>query len=736
MEKFFPRSLLFLFAIVAADFAQAVPADYPRVPRFHLPGLKESELTEAIKLNLRYHGFEKISELADRFKLKVWLAGGTAATLANHIRWNILSGDSDLLSRARTSLMNHSLANNAVIDLIFHRNQDLDFVVDVEPGRHLTKEELHLFREELKAMFPGRKIEVTSLRQPLHDERTPLMLDLDFSRQHSDTLSTSLIQLASHKDHPLEILNLREMSGIKGSLISDIAKGKAHLLWSNQHRNTRRYMEGMNPEIFEVIRFLIKVSQFDSMISKEDYEILRKVIADWQWSPADHYYIRLWISREAPKILRNAADIERAYDLVENLGLRQKLVEYFLSPFGAKTANNHFLSSSAVEILFGERFRAQPELKQSFFSGRLFERVPLRWETEASDLQQNTKLAGETAFDLGLTVVAHETDDSVAEDISRGVYRSPNFFISRKDVVGELAAHGNGTYFLAGTKGDAMNQVHLNSRHLVYWVDPNARRGIDFEVFAGRNAQGASTEIYVFFNRKSLRERDEFPYVDIRLIQLHHQPEHMDRYEDSIHARIMFGRLFSRAQRKGDFVTALKELTYQWARLKDSEKGLRALKTFRHLIRWLNLGENREADWFDRQLKRDLRGMLYALQDEGHIGGELSETPPKPGSSHYNQIRARYMKPQKEFADWFRSLRVAVAQVVIEGAENRSPFQSALDKNLPSIVEDIKSFGAPEFEEVLRDEWRKAGSQCESKLRALFPSHSAPASLTSEPPSF
>ena len=102
--------------------------------------------------------------------------------------------------------------------------------------------------------------------------------------------------------------------------------------------------------------------------------------------------------------------------------------------------------------------------------------------------------------ELGLTIVAHETNDFLAyESITRAHTGAPNVFISRSNATGEAAVHGNGFYTAVGKKGARGSGITIR-----FTVDPDAREGVDFFLTnGGTTGEGA---YIVWLNRNAKGE--------------------------------------------------------------------------------------------------------------------------------------------------------------------------------------------------------------------------------------
>ncbi|MEK7357834.1 MAG: hypothetical protein AAB250_15390, partial [Bdellovibrionota bacterium] len=191
--------------------------------------------------------------------------------------------------------------------------------------------------------------------------------------------------------------------------------------------------------------------QYDLDLRPEDLVTIRRIIDSFD--PANpgrnivleasdfEYWMRGHDTKlsNAKKLFQHAVDIERAWNTLEELGLREKLIAY-----GRLHDPN---DSLAV----------------------LFDREPLRSTPVGTG-------RGKTAAQLKIDIVAHETDSPLAlESITRSRKGWVNAFISRNGRKGEFAVHGEGFYTQIGTKGAAGTGLTIRFR-----LDPKAREGIDF----------------------------------------------------------------------------------------------------------------------------------------------------------------------------------------------------------------------------------------------------------------
>jgi hypothetical protein len=196
---------------------------------------------------------------------------------------------------------------------------------------------------------------------------------------------------------------------------------------------------------------------------------LRDIINRFDPEKETDSYVRGRIEKTAMKLIHNAADIESAWNLIDSLGLRQKLITYSGDP-------------TKVGSL-----------------AHLLQREPLRTRSYrgGSKIAWVTTTPGKTAGELGIKMVTHDTTDiDVYEAITRSKKRKPNVLISRQGgKAGENAALGDGFYTLIGEHGA------WNSGYPVrFEVDGTAVDGIDFK---------REDDVVVWANAAKLKVVDE-----------------------------------------------------------------------------------------------------------------------------------------------------------------------------------------------------------------------------------
>jgi len=409
--------------------------------------------------------FKSIAEWADKKGLRVWVAGGTAAGLAHFIKHDL---EREWLDQ--NHLEQKYFAARFTYDYydIYRSTQDADIVID---GTEEDAKALEHFLAENFRYLQGSKTiwEVRLLNRSRgsgEGEKDPL-LSPDFQNQNTDSHSTGMIELSQPKSDEPKVRDLKDWyNHSHAQFIKDVVDGELHFYKSKFHSKTKRFKAGINPEILSVIRYFTKAFQYGLKIRDEDRAVIQKIIDDFNPLAEVKEYVWKQISKNSVKLFWNSQNVENSWNVLEEFGLRKKLVE-----FGVKYA------STDVKVLM--------------------EREPLR--THA--VGQGT---GKTAAELEITMVAHETNSYLAyENITRSMRGSPNVFISRNNRPGEAAVHGDGFYTQKGKYGARGTGLTIR-----YQVDPNAREGTDF-ITAGT---------YVIFrNKAALTTIDES--VDISWLQ-------------------------------------------------------------------------------------------------------------------------------------------------------------------------------------------------------------------------
>lgn len=385
--------------------------------------------------------FRYLREEAQKLGLRVWLFGGTAASYSHYVKWDILRELGD--TRFQFNRFDYDYTN------IFRTTQDLDIVVDGSAEKALE------FESSIKARFPyffGSKEanwEVRSLRESQED-KGGLLGDFGFMNQHTDSNSTGMVELTDPPSGESVIRDLRDWNNKnEPKFLKDLNEGVLTYYYSSQHSATPRAKSGKNPPIFSVVRALTKAFQYGLKVSDQDLLIMQREVQ--QFDPKKDLkdnYTAFWIEKNGIKLFQHALDLEYAWNLVEALGLRTRLI---------LIRNNPRELGSLSWWMSKEPLRRKPVGQGS----------------------------GKTAKSLGIKIVAHETKDFLAyESITRSHSGAPNVFISRLNFAGESAEKGEGFYSLSGKEGGRGTGITIH-----FQVDPLAREGTDFVLANGGSDQ-------------------------------------------------------------------------------------------------------------------------------------------------------------------------------------------------------------------------------------------------------
>jgi hypothetical protein len=388
------------------------------------------EIAERIE---RVPEFKYIREEAARMGVKAYLFGGTAAGYAHYVKWDMQREAGD--PRFQPDRFDYDYTN------IYRSTQDLDIVVDGSPEKAAE------LQAKLTANFPhlqGSKTawEVRLLRQDMGDKQA-LLNNPDFLNQHTDSNSTGMVEITKPSNGEAVVRDLRDWDSKNPYFLQDVLDGKIHYYFSPLHGSTAFAKQGRNPPILSVIRFLTKAFQYELEIRPEDMASLKNIIDQFKPNGPEmsNSYVRNWLLNKdnGRKLIQNAVNIEYAWDTLEKLGLRKKLLAI---------ENNPGTVGSLAWWISKEPLRTHPVGAGS----------------------------GKTARELGLDIVAHETNNFLAyESITRAHTGDANVLISRKNTAGEAAALGDGFYTRIGREGARGTGLTIR-----FHLSPDAREGIDF----------------------------------------------------------------------------------------------------------------------------------------------------------------------------------------------------------------------------------------------------------------
>jgi ABC-type taurine transport system substrate-binding protein len=393
------------------------------------PTIQELEQGIADRLR-RVEEFRFIQDEATKLGVRAYLFGGTAAGYAHYIKWDMQREKGD--SRFQKDRFDYDYTN------IYRSTQDLDIVIDGNP------DQANKLQQALQQKYPhlqGGKTawEVRLLTQDMGDKQA-ILNNPDFMNQHTDSNSTGMIEITQPKAGESVVRDVRDWNAKQPHFLKDVHDGALHYYFSNLHETTKFAKEGRNPPIISAIRFLTKAFQYELTIRPEDLEQIRKIIREFdpQRGTSDPYVAK-WIEKNGKKLFQNAVNLEYAFNTLEQLGLRKKL----------QAIKNDIGTVDSLAWWMNKE--------------------PLR----SHALGQG---GGKTAKELGLDIVAHETNNFLAyESITRAHTGDPNVLISRDGAAGEAALHGDGFYTKTGKEGARGTGLTIR-----FHLDPNAKEGHDF----------------------------------------------------------------------------------------------------------------------------------------------------------------------------------------------------------------------------------------------------------------
>jgi hypothetical protein len=394
-----------------------------------VPTIQELEQGIAARLK-RVEEFKFIEEEATQLGVRAYLFGGTAAGYAHYVKWDMQREKGD--PRFQKDRFDYDYTN------IYRSTQDLDIVIDG------NAEQANKLQQSLQEKYPhlqGGKTawEVRLLTQDMGDKQA-ILNNPDFMNQHTDSNSTGMIEITKPHAGENVVRDVRDWNSKEPYFLKDVHDGMLHYYFSPLHETTKFAKEGRNPPILSAIRFLTKAFQYELKIRPEDLANIKKIIQEFDPNQAaKNEYVSKWIEKNGKKLIQNAVNIEYAKNTLDQLGLQKKL--------------------------------------QSI-KGDINTTDSLAWWMNKEPLrtQQIGQGTGKTAKELGLDLVAHETNNFLAyESITRAHTGDPNVLISRNGAQGEAAAYGDGFYTRIGRLGARGTGLTIR-----FHLDPGARENADF----------------------------------------------------------------------------------------------------------------------------------------------------------------------------------------------------------------------------------------------------------------
>ena len=419
-----PRAAKFIFfalLLCLPCLAEIAPLDFQR--RLQQTASKVEE-------------FKFLAKTAQKHGLVIWLFGGSASSLAHYVKENILleEGSDEYYSEpfAETPDGKRDFTD------IFRPTQDIDLVVDGEMAKVADFE-----REVLRHLpdIKGNKQtwEVRTLRED-YGEKLALLNNPNFFNQHTDSHSVGMISLSEVADDKV-VRDLLDWESENPRFLQDVLANKLHYYYNSHHSETLRFQQGKNPPIISVVRYFIKLFQHELEMSDEDLKKLQKIIMGFNPQDIHGSYTERWLQHNAPKLFLHSRNVEYSWDMLEQTGLRAKLLQ---------VGNINRAKSPA-------------------------------WWANKSPLR-SFKLGqgeGKSAQELAIKTVAHDTSDFFLWTvITRSRKGEANVFESRPGAVGEMAAYGRGFYTIKNSRQGA----YKNGFSISFHMHPKAREGADFKL--------------------------------------------------------------------------------------------------------------------------------------------------------------------------------------------------------------------------------------------------------------
>jgi hypothetical protein len=431
--------------------------------------------------------FKFIAETAERLGLRVYLFGGTASAFLHYAKWDMQRQHGD--PRFQADRFDYDFTN------IFRSTQDLDIVVDGEIKN------VDSFRQSLQSKFPhfaGSKAgwEVRLLNGSLGTPGQPgfkeaLLDSYDFKNQNTDSNSTGLIDISRTPEHH-RIRDLRNWNKMESEFLKDSLADRINYIDSPLHETTSRAKLGENPKIISVIRALTKAFQYELSFSPEDKALIQKIINEFDPKQMNDVSLR-WMKKNGKKLFQHAVDLEYAWTVIDQLGLRKKLAQV-----------------------------DSPSTQDSL--AWWMEKEPLR----SKPLGQGTGQTARELFGDQEVLLSHETSGFLPyESICRSHKGVANFFISREGKTGEFAVHGNGVYTMIGKQGARNTGFTIRMR-----LNPKAKLDVDFKRGPG--------DMIIILNRSAVNIIPESLNITVgELFKMVSEGKEFDQSDKGIYEKVL-----------------------------------------------------------------------------------------------------------------------------------------------------------------------------------------------------
>ncbi len=439
-----------------------------RIPSSDELIIRPAELEQAIRdRRSQVEEFRFLQEYGSKYGFKIYAAGGTAVGYGSYVRQHL---ENEKLKRQGKSPKYFESRFEYDYWDIYRSTQDADIVIDLGPNSTPEEHEkaalaLEAVLREKFGHLQGEKSvwEVRFLRldrgqwgEPSHKDA---LLGWNFQNQHTDSYSTGLIELTKPLPGESAIRDVKLWDGDKNPFLEDLAEESIRFYLEPSHPRTLRAAKGMNPEILSVIRFYTKAFQYGAKIRPlEEAKTLPLIRGfDPDQAPIESY-IAKQIRNNSLKLYLHAVDVWRASQKLEQVGLKEKLIRY-----GKRIDAPNAKAHERLSVWLAR----EPLPSLPLGSGK---------RLTAADTYAGYRPSFKTASELGITVVAHETEHFLAyESITRAASGYPNVFQSIDAQTGQAATYGDGWYTKIGYKGAKNTGFTVRSQ-----VHPQAVEGIDF----------------------------------------------------------------------------------------------------------------------------------------------------------------------------------------------------------------------------------------------------------------
>jgi len=366
-------------------------------------GASETEnLSEAIARNRsKVEEFRIIQEVAKELNLRVWLVGGTAAGYAHYVKANLNNpkADYDFLS-------------------IYTSNENTALVVDG------LEEDAEKFEAELKERMNylrGSKenFQVGLLKTPRTSDGIkikPLLDESTLANRSADSHSLGLIELTANTDLVIRDLRQWESKPKTPALVNDILNGEISFYRRPKHNAPQSVRLDSEPEILSALRALTHSFRNNIPLSKQAMRNIQEIASEFNPKSEMTENNRKRLNELGLNMIQNASDLEEAFEVLDKIGLIQKLIQ--VSDSSGRESMGWWLS-----------------------------KVPLATRPLGKGRGRTVK---QIASELGISVeqftLSHETDSLLSYELmSRGL-KGPNAYMSRdtKNQQAERAVSGPG----------------------------------------------------------------------------------------------------------------------------------------------------------------------------------------------------------------------------------------------------------------------------------------------------